>query len=63
MRWSSQHHRAEITAMTSNIRLPDDLEETVIAQFDKLVEAGKIFYKPTKPESVTHNGFEVRQYL
>ena len=49
--------------MTNIIRLPDDLEETVIAQFDRLVEAGKIFYKPTKPESVTHNGFQVRQYL
>ena len=38
--------------------LPKNLEKVVLRQFDELVEKGSIFYEPTQPESVQHEGFQ-----
>lgn len=46
--------------VASAMGLPENLEEVTVAQFDKLLNTGKIFYEPTQPESLSHNGFQVR---
>ena len=47
-------------AASQDIQLPDNLEEIALKQFDKLVEDGSIFYETSQPETVEHNGFQVR---
>lgn len=46
-------------AVSEDIELRDDLEETALKQFDTLVEDGSIFYEPSQPETIEHNGFQV----
>lgn len=42
-----------------SISLPLNLEELVLERFDQLLESGELFYHPSLPEHVEHNGFKV----
>ena len=46
-------------AASQGIKLPDNLEEVALKQFDNLVDNGSIFYEPSQPETVEHHGFQV----
>jgi hypothetical protein len=41
------------------ILLPLNLEELPLERFDQLVESGELFYRPSIPENLEHNGFKV----
>jgi hypothetical protein len=44
---------------SSEITLTNDLENTVLERFDKLVASGDIFYEASEPEIIQHKGFQV----
>jgi hypothetical protein len=42
-----------------NISLSPNLEDIVLERFDKLVKSGELFYHPSTPQHIEHNGFKV----
>lgn len=42
------------------ISLPPNIEEITLARFDERVRTGDLFYEPSDPEELVHNGFLVR---
>jgi hypothetical protein len=46
---------------TGNELLPEDLEGLVLRQFDNLVSKGLVYFEPSEPEHLSHNGFQVCQ--
>jgi hypothetical protein len=42
-----------------SIDLPPDLEDHALERFDNLKANEELFYQPSEPEQIKHNGFQV----